>query len=114
MVHQRQAGYGPILTRAGALRGVLRDLQAKPTVESATLKRVRQATRHEIWRIAHPFDPAVAVRILCWFPDDETAVVALIGGDKAGISDVWYESATRRAEAEVDQWLREQQTKEEQ
>jgi hypothetical protein len=49
-----------------------------------------------------------------WFPDDETAVVALIGGDKAGISDVWYDSVTRRAEAGVDQWLREQRTKEEQ
>ena len=59
---------GPVLTRAGALLGALRDLQAKPAVESATLKRVRQATRHEIWRVAHPFDPAVAVRVLCWFP----------------------------------------------
>ena len=104
---------GPVLARAGALLGVLRDLQAKPAVESATLKRVRQAARHEIWRVAHPFDPAVAVRVLCWFPDDETVVVALIGGDKAGISDVWYDSATRRAEAGVDQWLREQQAKDE-
>jgi hypothetical protein len=70
----------------------------KPVKESATLKRVRQARRHEIWRVAHTFDPTVAVRILCWFPDDETAVV-LIGGDKAGISDIWYDSATPRAEA---------------
>jgi len=77
----------------------------------ATLKRVRQATRHEIWRIAHPFDPEVAVRILCWFPADHIAVVALIGGDKAGISDVWYDSATVRAEAEVDQWLREREAR---
>jgi hypothetical protein len=103
---------GALLARAGALLSVLRDLPARPTMETATLKRVRQATRHEIWRVAHPFDPAVAVRILCWFPDDDTAVVALIGGHKAGISDVWYDSATRRAEAEVDQWLREQQREE--
>jgi hypothetical protein len=101
MVHQRQQGGGLVLTRAGALLGVLRDLQAKPTLESATLKRVRQATRHEIWRVAHPYDPAVAVRVLCWFPDDETAVGA-DRGDKVGISDVWYDSATRRAEAEAD------------
>lgn len=102
------------MTRAAALLGVLRDLPAKPTEETATFKRVRQATRHEIWRVAHPFDPEVAVRVLCWFPDDDVAVVALIGGDKAGVSDVWYDSATRRAEGEVDQWLREQETKDEQ
>lgn len=102
------------MTRTGALLGVLRGLSAKPTEETATLKRVRQATRYEIWRVAHPFDPEVAVRILCWFPDDDVAVVALIGGDKAGISDVWYDSATRRAEAEVDRWLREQEARDEQ
>lgn len=104
---------GRALTRTAALLGVLRGLPAKPTEETATLKRVRQATRHEIWRVAHPFDPEVAVRILCWFPDDDLVVVALIGGDKAGISDVWYDSATRRAETEVDQWLREQGTRDE-
>jgi hypothetical protein len=82
--------------------------------ETATLKRVRQARNHAIWRVAHPYDPAVAIRILCWFPDDGTGVVALIGGDKAGISDVWYESATVRAEAAVDQWIRENQPREHQ
>ena len=105
---------GRTLTRAAALLAVLRDLPSKPTEDSATLKRVRQATRHEIWRIAHPFDPEVAVRVLCWFPDDDLAVVALIGGDKAGISDVWYDSATVRAEAEVDQWLREREARSDQ
>ena len=103
---------GPTLTWAGALRGVLRDLPAKPTEETSTLKHVRQAHRHEIWRVAHPYDPEVAVRILCWFPDDDTAVVALIGGNKAWISDVWYDSATVRAEAAVDQWIRERKAKE--
>lgn len=101
------------MTRAGALLAVLRDLPAGPTEETATPKRVRQATRYEIWRVAHPFDPEVAIRVLCWFPDNDVAVVALIGGDKAGISDVWYDSATRRAEVEVDQWLREHDTKDE-
>ena len=56
--------------------------------------------------------PEVAVRILCWFPDDETAVVALVGGDNAGISDVWYDSATPRAEAAVDQWIRQHEEEE--
>ncbi|MGH3471761.1 MAG: hypothetical protein ACRDPG_06920 [Nocardioidaceae bacterium] len=71
---------GRPLTFTGALLSVLRDQEGKPSEESATLKQVRQATRHEIWRVAHPFDPDVAIRILCWFPDDETAVVALVGG----------------------------------
>ena len=53
---------GPALARATALLGVLRDLPLRPTDETASLKRVRQATRHEIWRVAHPFDPEVAVR----------------------------------------------------
>lgn len=70
---------GVLLARTADLLGALRDLQAKPTEESATFKRVRQASRHEIWRVAHPFDPDVAVRILCWFPAErpETVVVAL-------------------------------------
>jgi hypothetical protein len=55
----------------------------------------------------HRFDPDVAIRILCWFPDRDTAVVALVGGDKVRIGDVWYDSATPRAEAAVDQWQRE-------
>ncbi len=105
-------GGGPTLTRTGALLSVLRDLPVKPTEDTATIKHVRQAHRHEIWRVAHPYDPQVAVRILCWFPDDVTAVVALLGGDKAGISDVWYDSATVRAEAAVDQWIREHPSEE--
>ena len=53
---------GRRLTRVGALLAVLRAFEQKPTEESATLKRVRQATRHEIWRVAHPYDPEVAVK----------------------------------------------------
>lgn len=99
---------GQTRTQALALLGYLRDLPERPESETATLKRVRQAKRHEIWRLAHPFDPEVAIRILCWFPDANTAVVALVGGDKVRIGDVWYDSATPRAEAAVDQWQREQ------
>ena len=85
----------------------LRTLPAVPTDDlPPTLKRVRQARRHPIWRVSHPYEPEVAVRILCWFPDADTAVVALIGGDKASIGDLWYDSATQRAELVVDQWLR--------
>lgn len=99
---------GAARTQTLALMGYLRALPERPASETATLKRVRQAKRHEIWRLAHPFDPEVAIRILCWFPDAHTAVVALVGGDKVRIGDVWYDSATPRAEAAVDQWQREQ------
>lgn len=104
-----QKGTGPARTWALALLDHLRNLPERPREETATLKRVRQARRHEIWRLAHPFDPDAAVRILCWFPDQHTAVIALIGGDKVRIGDVWYDSATPRAEAAVDQWQREHQ-----
>lgn len=98
---------GPLHLRALALLDYLLNLPGRPTEETATLKRVRQAKRYEIWRLAHPFDPDVAVRVLSWFPDERVAVVALVAGDKKKISDEWYDSATPRAEAAVDQWLRE-------
>jgi hypothetical protein len=97
---------GRLLVTAGALLGALNDLSAKPIEESATLKRVRQARRHELWRVAHPFDPHVAVRIICWFRTSQNVVVALIGFDKKPIGDVFYASAAVRGEALVDTWLR--------
>ncbi|MFN0281921.1 MAG: hypothetical protein ACKVZ6_08120 [Kineosporiaceae bacterium] len=98
---------GPALEWATALLAELQDLPAPPRQETATLKRVRQARRHELWRLAHPYDPDVAVRIIVWFPDAATAVIALVGFDKARLGDVWYASAAARSEAMVDQWLRE-------
>jgi hypothetical protein len=53
-----------------------------------------------------PFDPAVAVLIICWFPNDEEVVIALAGFDKKAIGDVFYASAAVRGEAMVDDWLR--------
>jgi hypothetical protein len=98
---------GPAVEWATALLAELQDLPAPPRQETATLKRVRQARRHELWRLAHPYDPDVAVRIIVWFPDKATAVIALVGFDKARLGDVWYASAAARSEAMVDQWLRE-------
>ena len=69
---------------------------------------MRQARRHELWRVAHPFDPAVAVRVICWFPSDGEVVIALVGFDKKTIGDVFYASATARGEALVDAWLRQE------
>jgi hypothetical protein len=89
-----------------ALLGVLTRLRGKPNEESATLQRIRRARRHDLWRVSHPFEPGVAVRLICWFPDDDTVVVALVGFDKKRIGNVFYESAVARGEAMVDAWLR--------
>ena len=98
---------GTALRWVTALLADLQDLEKKPQEESATYKRVRQARRHELWRVGHPFDERVAVRIICWFPDDSTVVVALVGFDKARHGDIWNSSAAVRGEALVDVWLRE-------
>ncbi len=103
--HAEKQG-GRLLTVAVALLQALTDLAEKPAEESATFKRVRQARRHELWRVAQPFDPEVAVRIICWFPADDEVVIALIGFDKKTIGDVFYASAAARGEALVDAWLR--------
>lgn len=105
LTHAEEQG-GRLLAVATALLQELNNLPAKPAEETATFKHVRQARRHELWRVAHPFDPAVAVRIICWFPSDEEVVIALIGFDKKAIGDVFYASAAVRGEAMVDAWLR--------
>jgi hypothetical protein len=76
------------------------------TEESATFKRVREARRHELRRVAHPFDPDFAVRIIRWFPTEQSVVIALVGFDKKTIGDGFYASAAIRGEALVDAWLR--------
>ena len=100
---------GRLLATTVALLEASNELPGKPDEESATFKRVRQARRHELWRVAHPFDPEVAVRIICWFPAEGQVVIALIGFDKKAIGDVFYASAAARGEALVDAWLRQKQ-----
>ena len=105
LTHAEQQG-GRLLAVAVALLQALNDLPAMPEEETATFKRVRQARRHELWRVAHPYDPEVAVRIICWFPSDEKVVIALVGFDKKAIGNVFYASAAARGEVLVDAWLR--------
>ena len=105
LTHAEEHG-GRLLAVATALLQELNDLPAKPAEETATLKRVQQARRHELWRVAHPFDPAVAVRIICWFPSDKEVMIALVGFDKKAIGDVFYASAAARGEALVDALIR--------
>ncbi len=86
--------------------GVAPAILTRPLAAARRRRRVRQARRHEFWRVAHPFDPDVAVRIICWLPADDEVVIALIGSDKKAIGDVFYASAAVRGEALVDAWLR--------
>ncbi|ETA92393.1 hypothetical protein O982_23770 [Mycobacterium avium 10-5581] len=87
---------------------VLTDLPEPPGEDTAVLKRVRQRGKYPIWRVSHPFDDEVAVRLIAWFPERQTAgVIVAFGGDKKKIGDAFYASAASRADAAIDQWLRE-------
>jgi hypothetical protein len=88
----------------------LRKLTDPPTddTEIATLRRVRQSRRYELWRVSHAYHPLVAVRLICWFPPGAgTVVVALYATDKAKLGDVFYNGVAARADPMIDQWKRE-------
>jgi len=102
-------GTGEASERFAQLHGLLdslRRLDNKPSSESPKYKRVRQARRYELWRIAHPYNPHAAVRVIVWFPSSDKAVLALFAFDKAKLGDIWYDRATRESEATLDQWRR--------
>lgn len=83
----------------------LKSLETAPEHETATLKRVRQSRNHPVWRLSHPFDPEMAVRIICWFDDQsDIVVVALFAADKAPMGDVFYDSVGSRADQTINQW----------
>lgn len=87
---------------------VLTDLSEPPTEDTAVLMRVRQWGRYPIWRVSHPFDSDVAVRLIVWFPEGQSAgVIVAFGGDKKKIGDAFYLSAASRADTAIDQWLQE-------
>lgn len=89
-----------------SMEGILRQLAGPPEEETATLKRVRQARRHPLWRVRHPYRERLALRIVCYFPDEQTVVLALLGFNKHPIGDVWYDRASQEAELLVDEYLR--------
>lgn len=93
---------------ADAAISVLTELSEPPIEDTAVLMRVRQRGKYPIWRVSHPFDDEVAVRLIVWFPEGETAgVIVAFGGDKKRIGGAFYTSAASRADAAIDQWLRE-------
>jgi hypothetical protein len=76
--------------------------------ETATLRKVRQSRRYQLWRVSHAYHPEVAVRLICWFPPESgTVVVAVFAAEKAKLGDVFYDSVAARADPMIDQWKRE-------
>ncbi|TSD93110.1 hypothetical protein FOV72_20910 [Gordonia rubripertincta] len=95
-----------VLAHVVAALADLAALPDPPTVETPSLKRVRQSGRYPVWRTAHPFDEGVAVRVICWFPpDSDTVVVALFAADKARMGDVFYSSVGPRADVAIERWI---------
>lgn len=95
-----------LLARATDALAQLRNLAEPPTADVPDLRRVRQSKEFQVWRTAHPFDPDIAFRLICWFPpDNTTVVVALFGADKAQMGDVFYNSVGNRADAAIRQWI---------
>ncbi len=94
-----------VLARATDALNLLRSLSRAPTADMPDLKRVRQSGEHLVWRTAHPYDPDIALRLICWFPPTtDTVVVALFAGDKAHMGDVFYNTVGSRADAAIHQW----------
>ncbi len=89
-----------------SLLDVLDKLEGIPAEESATLKRVRQGRRYPLWRVAHPYVPGIAMRLIVWFAPNGEVVVAATAFDKAGVGDIWYASAVTTANAVIDEWNR--------
>jgi len=94
------------LARATDALAQLRNLTQPPTSDAPDLERVRQSRDFQVWRTAHPFDPTIALRLICWFPpDSSTVVVALFAADKAQMGDVFYNSVGARADVAIRQWI---------
>jgi hypothetical protein len=86
----------------------IKALDAEPAEDTATLKKVRQSRIYKVWRLSHPYHPAIAVRIICWFHrESDTIVVALFANNKARMGDVFYDSVGSRADQVIDEWKRE-------
>ena len=94
------------------LRRSLTRLTERPSEPTANLTPVVQAARHNIWRISHLYQDGYAVRLLVWFPDDNAdEIVIVFAGNKHPNHDLWYDRATREAEAAVDQLIRQRNTR---
>ena len=91
----------------------LKTLPGPPAADPASLRRVAQRKRYELWRTSHPYEEGIAVRLICWFSPAGDVVVAILNGEKSTIGDAWYESVANRADPLIDLWVqREARTEE--
>ncbi len=51
----------------------------------------------------------IAIRVIVWFPfaEESDLLVAVLGADKAKMGNVFYDSASLRADIEIEKWIRE-------
>lgn len=90
----------------------IKNLDSEPAEDTATLKWVRQSRKNRVWRLSHPFDADIPVRIICWFdPQSKVVVVVLFAADKAAMGDVFYDSVGPRADQEIAKWVFEMEGK---
>ena len=102
---EKQGGQSQDRLRALPMeRHIISTLESRPQNEASRSKPDRQSRRYPVWRVAHPYRPGVAERLIVWFPDDQHVVVALFAGDKANMGDVFYGSVGPRADAAIDAW----------
>ena len=87
---------------------LLTDLEFRPEENMATLRRVAQSRKYRLWRVSHPYEENIAVRLIVWFPPDSDAVVVVaLGANKASMGDIFYDGVGSRADAAIDKWLQE-------
>lgn len=96
-----------VLALVDAQMTVLQRLPGAPAEDGATLRRVAQSGKHQVWRVSHPYSPDHAVRLIVWFPPEEPdrVVVVLFGADKAQMGDIFYSSVGSRADAAIETHL---------
>ena len=86
----------------------LTDLESRPKENMATLRKVSQSKKYQLWRVSHPYEKNIAVRLIVWFlPDTDAVVVVAQGANRAPIGDIYYDGIGNRADATINKWLQE-------
>lgn len=98
-----------IAVTLGAQLRFLQTLERIPNEESPKFQRVTRSRKYPLWRVSHPFLEGIAIRVIVWFPiaEESDLLVAVLGADKAKMGNVFYESASRRADIEIENWIKE-------
>jgi hypothetical protein len=76
-----------------------------PVAETKTFRTVGKSGRYPLWRVSHPRIDGTAVRLVVWFPNDQSAVIAVLAADKAAMGDVFYDGLGVRADVAINRWL---------